>query len=81
VISSNNVSRLLAFAYQISADIFDKIKSFYCPFLQFMFESVRRSVPSAVNQSLVVDVLKRLDYGNTAQAGLPSYLRHVSCPF
>jgi hypothetical protein len=28
VISSNNVSRLLAFAYQISADNFDKIKSF-----------------------------------------------------
>jgi hypothetical protein len=38
--------------------------------------SVRRSVPSAVNQSLVVDVLKRSDYGNAAQAVLPSYLRH-----
>jgi hypothetical protein len=36
--------------------------------------SVRRSVPSAVNQSLVVAVLKHLDYGNAAQAGLPSYL-------
>ena len=36
--------------------------------------SVRRLVPSAVNQSLVVAVLKRLDYGNAAQAGLPSYL-------
>ncbi len=35
---------------------------------------VRRLVPSALNQSLVVDVLKRLDYGNAAQAGLPSYL-------
>jgi hypothetical protein len=28
VISSNNVSRLLFFAYHISADNFDKIKSF-----------------------------------------------------
>jgi hypothetical protein len=38
--------------------------------------SVHRSVTSAVNQSLVVAlVLKRLDYGNAAQAGLPSYLR------
>jgi hypothetical protein len=38
--------------------------------------SVRRLVPSAVIQSLVValTVLKRLDYGNAAQAGLPSYL-------
>jgi hypothetical protein len=34
--------------------------------------SVRQLVPSAVNQSLVVAVLKRLDYGNAAQAGLPS---------
>jgi hypothetical protein len=37
--------------------------------------SVRRSVPRAVNQSLVVTlVLKRLDYGNAAQADTPSYL-------
>jgi hypothetical protein len=37
--------------------------------------SVRRLVPSAVNQSLgVALVLKHLDYGNAAQAGLPSYL-------
>jgi hypothetical protein len=37
--------------------------------------SVRRLVPSAVNQSLVVALLlKHLDYGNAAQAGLPSYL-------
>jgi hypothetical protein len=37
--------------------------------------SVRRLVPSAINQSLVVAlVLKRFDYGNAAQAGLPSYL-------
>jgi hypothetical protein len=36
--------------------------------------SVRRLVPSVVNQSLVVAVLKRLDYGNDAQADLPSYL-------
>jgi hypothetical protein len=37
--------------------------------------SVRRSVPSAVNQSLVFAlVLKRLDYGNAVQAGLPCYL-------
>jgi hypothetical protein len=35
---------------------------------------VRRLVPSAVNQSLVVAVLKRWNYGNAAQAGLPSYL-------
>ena len=34
--------------------------------------SVRQLVPSAVNQSLFVAVLKRLDYGNAAQAGLPS---------
>jgi hypothetical protein len=36
--------------------------------------SVRRLVPSAVNQSLVVAVLKRLDHGSAAQAVLPSYL-------
>jgi hypothetical protein len=37
--------------------------------------SVRRLVPSAVSQSLVVSlVLKRLDYGNDTQADLPSYL-------
>ena len=41
---------------------------------------VRRLVPSALNQSLVVAVLKRLDYGNAAQAGLPSYLhRRLLC--
>jgi hypothetical protein len=37
--------------------------------------SVRRLIPSAVNQSLVVAlVLKRLDYGSATQAGLLSYL-------
>jgi hypothetical protein len=36
--------------------------------------SIRRLVPSAVNQSLVVAVLKRLDHGNAAQAGLPNYV-------
>jgi hypothetical protein len=38
------------------------------------------AVPSAVSQSLVVALiaLKCLDYGNAAQAGLPSYLhRHL----
>jgi hypothetical protein len=34
--------------------------------------TVRQLVASAVNQSLVVAVLKRLDYGNAAQAGLQS---------
>jgi hypothetical protein len=34
--------------------------------------SIRQLVPSAVNQSLVVAALKRLEYGNAVQAGLPS---------
>jgi hypothetical protein len=36
--------------------------------------SARQLVPSAISQSLIValTVLKRLDYGNAAQAGLPS---------
>jgi hypothetical protein len=34
--------------------------------------SVRQLILSEVNQSLVVAVLKRVDYGNAAQAGLPS---------
>jgi hypothetical protein len=75
VISSNNVSRILAFAYQISTDNFDKIKSFSTVIPIVYVVSVRRLVPSAVNQSLVVAlVLKRLDCRNAAQAGLPSYL-------
>jgi hypothetical protein len=34
--------------------------------------NIRQLVPSALNQSLVVAVLKRLDYGNAVPAGLPS---------
>jgi hypothetical protein len=61
----------LAFAHQMSAENFDK---WFIP-IAYVVISVRRSVPSAVNQSLVVaPVLKRLDYGNAAQAGLPSYM-------
>jgi hypothetical protein len=44
--------------------------------------SVGRSVPSAVNQSLVIALeLKRLDYGSAAQAGLLVICIAVSCPF
>jgi hypothetical protein len=77
VINSNNVSRLLASAYQISAENFEKIRSFSTVHSDHSYSyivSVRRLVPTTVNQSLVIAVLKRLDYGNAAQAGLPSYL-------
>jgi hypothetical protein len=72
VISNSNVSRLLAIAHQISADNFDKIKSFSTA---HSYSLCCKCSPIAVNQLLVVAlVLRRLDNGNAVQAGLPSYV-------
>jgi hypothetical protein len=70
VISSNNVSRLLAFAYKFQLTTLtilnrSPLSIRIIPIVYVV--SVRRLVPSAVNQSLVVAlVLKRLNYGNAA---------------
>jgi hypothetical protein len=75
VISCNNVSRLLALPTKFQLTTLTRLNrsSLSIPIVYVV--SVHRSVPSTVNQSLIVAlVLKRLDYGNDEQAALQSYL-------